>query len=409
MAKTGVRQGAAGRKGAKTPKTASVGKTAAGPRPVPKPAAPAFDTVQAPRKAGEEAGKKAGEEAGQRRFDPKYNWMNKTRQWGVRVRPGKAGLKLGDLNAGIYGEVPMHWQDQSRNPRGAVARKGMPPVGYAIRDKAGLWAESAADLYEEAIQRRWAPATDVPWETIEPLPGDVEHAVCQICTELTGYANVDIEAITGWQHQMSYGYHEVKQYLATASFDAARHHECFRKRALVNGGGLGLESPCRVNRMILESRGGWTEAVVYLVLLRGVFTMTLYRYLERYAHNDAERFIYGHALADKARHVTYGLEHLKFAIAHVEDQRQVMTTLLTIGDVGLARDFADPALKEALAIVFGGGIAGARRHGMEIFHDLMRDFLQTHLDYCRWLDVPRNPDAWPPLLKEFAPPAAVSS
>ena len=240
-------------------------------------------------------------EAEPRHYEPKYNWMNKSRQWGVRVRPGKAGLKLGDLNAGIYGEIPTQWQDQSRNPRGAVPRRGMPPVGYAIRDKAGMWADCAADLYEEAIQRRWAPATDVPWESIEPLASDVEHAVCQICTELTGYANVDIEAVTGWQHKMSYGYHEVKQFLATASFDAARHHECFRKRALVNGGGLGLEGPCQVNRMILESRGGWTEAVVYLYLVRGLFTMTLYKYLERYAHNDAERFIYGHALEDKAR------------------------------------------------------------------------------------------------------------
>ncbi len=344
-----------------------------------------------------------------RQYEPKYNWMNKSRQWGVRVRPGKAGLKLGDLNAGIYGEVPMHWQDQSRNPRGAVARRGMPPVGYTIRDKAGLWADCAADLYEEAIQRRWAPATDVPWETIDNLPSDVEHAVCQVCTELTGYANVDIEAVTGWQHQMSYGYHEVKQFLATASFDAARHHECFRKRALVNGGGLGLESPCQVNRMILESRGGWTEAVVYLYLMRGVFTMTLYKYLERYAHNDAERFIYGRALADKARHVTYGLDHLKFAVAHVEDQRQVLAILLAIGDGGFGRDLADPVLREALAIIFGGGIKGARRQGMDVYNDLMRDYVKTHLEYCSWLDVPRNPAAFPPALKEFAPPPAAAS
>ena len=197
------------------------------------------------------------------KYEPKYNWMNKSKQWGVRVRPGPAGLRLGDINVGVYGEVPMHWADESRNPRGAVPRRGMPPVGYAVRDKAGLWAESAADLYEEAIARRWIPATDVPWHTIEPLPDDVEHAVCQVCTELVGYANVDIEAITGWQHRMAYGYHEVKQFLATASFDAGRHFEGFRKRALVNGGGLGLEGPGRVNRMILESRGGWTEAVVY--------------------------------------------------------------------------------------------------------------------------------------------------
>jgi len=337
-----------------------------------------------------------------RKFEPKYNWMNKSRQWGMRVTPGKSGLKLGDLNTGIYGEIPMQWQDQSRNPRGAIARRGMPPVGYSVRDKADLWADSAADLYEEAIQRRWAPATDVPWETIEPLPGDVEHAVCQVCTELVGYANVDIETITGWQHQMSYGYHEVKQYLATASFDAARHYECFRKRALANGGGLGLEGPGMVNRMVLESRGGWTEAVVYLLLLRGAFTLTLYRYLLRHAHNEAERFIYGYALADKARHVAYGLDHLKYAIAHVDDQRQIVGTLIAIGEGGMARDLRDPVLGEALAVIFAGGVAGASGKGMDGFRSLMRDYLQTYSAFCRWLDLPRDPARLPPPLNDFA-------
>ena len=337
-----------------------------------------------------------------RTFEPKYNWMNKTRQWGVRVKPGKAGLRLGDLNVGIYGETPTQWADQSRNPRGAVPRRGMPPVGYSIRDKAGLWADCAADLYEEAIQRRWAPATDVPWDTIEPLPDDVEHAVCQVCTELVGYANVDIETITGWQHQMSYGYHEVKQFLATAGFDAARHYECFRKRALVNGGGLGLEGPGMVNRMILESRGGWTEAVVYLLVMRGTFTMTLYKHLGRHAHNDAERFIYGHALADKARHVTYALDHLKYAVAHTDDQLQVVGTLIAIGEGGLTRDLRDPVLKEALAVIFGGGVAKAAGRGMAVYGELMRDYVATYLDYCQWLGVPRNPDRLPPPLNEYA-------
>lgn len=343
----------------------------------------------------------SGPEAPARKYEPKYSWMNKSRQWGVRVKPGKAGLRLGDLNTGIYGETPMHWPDQSRNPRGAIPRRGMPPVGYSIRDKGDLWADCAADLYEEAIQRRWAPATDVPWGAIEPLPDDVEHAVCQVCTELVGYANVDIETITGWQHQMSYGYHEVKQFLATASFDAARHYECFRKRALVNGGGLGLEGTGMVNRMILESRGGWTEAVVYLLLLRGAFTMTLYRYLGRYAHNEAERFIYAHALADKARHVSYGLDHLKYAIAHVDDERQVVGTLIAIGEGVVARDLRDPVLAEALAVIFGGGIAGAAGRGMDVFRSLMGDYLRTHFAYCRWLDLPRDPARLPPPLNEY--------
>ena len=332
--------------------------------------------------------------------EPKLTWMNKSRQWGVRVKPGKKGLTLGSLNVGIYGEIPMDWPDQTRNPRGAIGRKGMPPVGYMLRSKAEVWADSAADLYEEAIQRRWAPATDVPWNTVKPLPDDLERAVCQVSTELSQYANVEIEVISAWQHQMVYGYHEVKQYLATAGFDAARHYEVFRKRALINGGGLGLEGAGQVNRMILESRGGWTEAVVYLVLVRGLFVQTILRYLEQYAYNEAERFIYGNVMQDKARLLTYGLDHLKFAIAHNEDQKQIIATLLAIGDGLFIRDFNDPVLREALAIIFGGSIDGARGAGMDVYHDMMRAYISTHLEYCQWLDVPRRV---PEPLEQYAP------
>lgn len=327
--------------------------------------------------------------------EPGYKWMNKSRQWGTRVKAGPKGLTLGSLNVGIYGDIPMEWQDQTRNPRGAIPRRGMPPLGYSIRDKAAMWADSAADLYEEAIQRRWAPATDVPWHTVKPLADDVERAICQVCTELCQYANVDIESITSWQHQMAYGYHEVKQYLATASFDAARHYEVFRKRALINGGGLGLEGPGEVNRMILEARGGWTEAVAYLFLLRGSFTLTIYRYLERHAYNDAERCIYQRVIEDKSRHMTYALDHLHYSVAHVDAQRQVLGTLLFIGDRIFARELKDPVLREALAIIFGGGIEGARGAGMETYHAMMRDFMKRYLDSCRWLGIPRNIEMMP--------------
>ena len=338
--------------------------------------------------------------------NPKFEWMNQSRQWGVRVKPGKKGLTLGSLNVGIYGEIPTEWNDQTRNPRGAIARRGMPPVGYSIREKAAVWADCAADLYEEAIQRRWAPATDVPWDTIEPLPDDVERAVCQVCTELSQYANVDIETISSWQHQMAYGYHEVKQFLATATFDAGRHYEVFRKRALRNGGGLGLESPGEVNRMILESRGGWTEAVTYLFLLRGTYAMTMLRYLERFAHNDAERFIYGRVIQDRARHMAYALDHLKYSVAHVDDQATVLATLLFIGDRLFARELRDPVLREALAIIFGGGVEGARTHGMATWEAMMREFMARYQGACEWLRVPRAPDRIPEEMRRFLPEAA---
>jgi hypothetical protein len=332
---------------------------------------------------------------------PTFEWMGKSNQWGVRVKPGRHGLRLGDVNVGIYGEVPDQWQDQTRNPRGAIPRRGVPPLGYSIRDKADLWADCAADLYEEAIQRRWAPATDIPWQTVRPLPEPLERAICQVCTELCQYANCDIETISSWQHQMAYGYHEVKQYLATATFDAARHFEAFRKRALCNGGGLGLEGPGEVNRMILESRGGWTEAVTYLFLLRGTFTLTLLRYLERAACNDAERALYRHALEDKARHLTYALEHLQYAVARQQDMRLIIQQLLLIGHSIFARELKDHVLREALAIVFAGGVDDAAERGMAVYEAMMRDFMDRYLASCDWLGVKVNVELMPPRLAQY--------
>jgi len=332
---------------------------------------------------------------------PKYGNVPKSNQWGTRVLPGKHGLRLGDLNVGVYGEIPDRWDDQTRNPRGAIAKKGVPPVGYAIRDKADLWADCAADLYEEAIQRKFAPATDIPWETVRPLPTVLERAVCQVLTELCQYANCDVETVSQWQHQMAYGYHEVKQYLATATFDATRMHEAFRKRALCNGGGLGLEGPGEVNRMILESRGGWSEAVTYLLLMRGSFMQVMLRYLERYAHNDAERVMYQFALEAKARHLTYGFDHLRYSIAHDDDRRQVMQMLFFIGDRIWAREQADHVLREALSIIFAGGLENAETEGLAIYNRMMRDFMNEYVGVCDWLGVKRDLASMPSRMTQY--------
>ncbi|MCY4094458.1 MAG: hypothetical protein OXG05_04945 [Gammaproteobacteria bacterium] len=320
--------------------------------------------------------------------EPRLNWMNQWREWGVRVRPGKKGLTLGSLNVGLYGEIPMNWPDRSRNPRGAIGVTGTPPVAIQIKDKVDLWAPCAADLYEEAIQRRWAPATDVDWKAIHPLPEDIERAICQVCTEICQYAIIDVEVITSWQHQMAYGYHEVKQFLATTSLDATRRHEAFRKRALVNGGGLGYEGPCQVSRLLLESSSGWTETVTGLILIRALFTQVMIRYLNRFAYNGVERKIYECVTQDFARLITYGVEHIKYALAHAPDKQGSILTTLAIGFRMFNRDLRDPVLREALAIVFGGGIAGARNEGMLVFYEMLDEYVQELLDACQYLRLP---------------------
>ena len=95
--------------------------------------------------------------------------------------------------------------------------------------------------------------------------------MCQLCTELCQQANVESEIVGTWLQHMSYGYHEVKIFLATEVLDAARHFDVFRKRALSNGGGLGLESRGELNRVILQSFGDWSECSLFLHVMRGSF------------------------------------------------------------------------------------------------------------------------------------------
>lgn len=330
--------------------------------------------------------------------EPSYAWMPRSLQWETRVKPGKAGLRIGDLNVGIYGEIPDQWDEPTRMPRGAYPLAGIPPLGFALKNKRDMWADNAADLYEEAIQRRWIAATDIPWDTIEPLPDDVEAAMCQLCTELSQAANVEFETIGYWLQHMSYGYHEVKLFLATNMFDAGRHHEAFRKRALSNGGGLGLESRGEINRMILESKGGWSETSLFLHLLRGTYLLTVYRHCERFANNPAEKVLFARAMQDKARHVSYGLQHLRYAVTHQQDKALIFQRLLFIGERVFAKELQDPAMLEPLAIVFGGGIEGARA-GMGHVKRMMADWLTSYTSACEWIGIQRAAPLSPDLAK----------
>ena len=320
---------------------------------------------------------------------PRLKWMGHSRQWGTRVKKGEHGLRLGDLNVGIYGDIPEHWDDQTRRPRGAAPLPGMPPLPYPLRSKHQVWADSAADLYEEAIQHRWIPATDIPWNELSPLPEDVERAFCQVLTELMQATNAELECISYWQEQMSYGYHEVKTFLAVAAMTCARHIDAFRKRCLANGGGLGLESRGRMNRAILESRGGWTEAVVYTYLLRGFYIQAQYRFLLAHAHNVAEREIFANCLADQARHMTYALDHLKYAINRHDDQRAILHILLPLGERTLGREILEPVQRSALAVFFGGGVEGGRQEGMATWLAMVRTCIRDYLEACEWLGVKR--------------------
>jgi hypothetical protein len=321
------------------------------------------------------------------------SWKTMTIQWGTRARVHpQGGLTLESLNIGAYGEIPDYWEDRSRMPRGAFTppgARGAPIGGYYLRNKSDFWADNAAQLYEEAISRRWSSADSIPWDECRHLPDDVEIAIAQVATELSQQASIEIEVISSWLQLMSYGYHEVKLFLATENFDSGRAFEVFRKRALVNGGGLGLESPGAVNRMLLESRAGWTETSMLLHLLRGLFTRMIYRYLAAYAPTRVELLIGRRALQDKSRHIAYAMQHLKYAVNKVPGTAANFNLGLSQAELVAGRDEKDPVLWEALACVFGGGVRGMDE-GMAVVAKLRCDYVQDYLNHLLWVGVDRR-------------------
>lgn len=152
--------------------------------------------------------------------------------------PGKKGLTLKEINLGRYADKARGAGDMTYRLRGSVPRPGAQRFGTNYQSKADVWAENCIMLYEEATQRQWSSARDIPWDTLEALPDEIERAMCQLCTMLT-----EVEFIAGdvpgqWLPFVSAQDFEAGLFLMSQIMDEARHTDVFRKRALVNGGGL---------------------------------------------------------------------------------------------------------------------------------------------------------------------------
>jgi hypothetical protein len=80
----------------------------------------------------------------------------------------------------------------------------------------------------------------------------------------------------------------------------------------------------------------------------------------------------------------------------------VLQQLFFFGDRAFARELKDPVLREALAITFAGGVAGAATDGMAQYDRMMRSFMARYLESCRWLGVPRDPATLPQRLAQYA-------
>lgn len=304
---------------------------------------------------------------------PSLDWLNADVER-VKVLPGPEGLTLERIMVGRYGEVPEHWPHSTDFPRGASA--GGPTMfaaSYSLNDKSDVWAENAAALYEQAIRDRWVSATAVPWESLTPLPAEVEAAVCQVCTMLSEDAFAAQQVIGRWLERIAYGFLEVKSFLATQVFDAGRHCEAFRKRALANGGGLGMQSPGVMHRALTDSLK-WTELVAALDLFRTAATLALFE-SEFLPQTEAEAALYRLAARDRERWLAYGIAHTRYHLEHRPDRREQLQISMVRAEAAFVQDtFRDAPLRDALLILLGRG------EGVEVARGRVADLRRRQID-----------------------------
>ena len=297
------------------------------------------------------------------------SWMENTGERGMRAHPGRRGLTLEEINKSSYGVAPENAEDLTMAQRGSARAPGVPRIGYHVRKKSDIWSDNAAMLYEEAVQRQWSSATDIPWSELKPLPDDIERAYSQFCTFLT-----EVEFIAGdtpayWLPQISNEHYEVKMFLASQIMDEARHLDVFRKRALANGGGLMSSSGNAGLRVIIESKD-FTEMSAIMHVQGEGLVQSIFRMGEYIATNEAEKRIFRLSAQDESRHVAFGVMHLKYILETEPERREEIHSylekaepLIGAGGGGGPAAGGSPIFGTTLAMLFGHTLGSQEEGG----------------------------------------------
>jgi len=338
------------------------------------------------------------------------SWLNleEESRWGMRAKPGKRGLTLDEIEIGPYGEVPEHTDNRSLKPRGAIARPDAPRMPASYSNRSDVYSDNLRLLYEEGVQRQWSSATDIPWETLEPLPDDIERAMCQLCTMLT-----EVEFIAGdtpgqWLPQINSEHHEVKLFLLTQIMDEARHLDVFRKRALANGGGLMSATPGDILRVIIEAKD-FTEMSAMMHVFAEGFVQSMFRMGEYIGQNEAEKRIFRLCGQDESRHLAFGVMHLKHVMETEPSRREEIHHYLDKCEEALTAGSsvdteAGSYMIESLAILMGGGVKNIDK-GMERAMAVQRKRVNEYVHRLAVAGLGDRRDRIYPMLRPMLDPA----
>jgi hypothetical protein len=334
------------------------------------------------------------------------SWLNlgEEHTWGISAKPGKRGLTLDEIEIGPNGVVPEHSDNRSIRTRGSAPRLDAMRIPGSYANRADVYSENARLLYEEAVQRQWSSATDIPWHEIEELPDDIERAMCQLCTFLT-----EVEFIAGdtpgqWLPKINSEHHEVKLFLLSQIMDEARHLDVFRKRAFANGGGLLSSLPQDGLRVIIDAKDFTEMSAIMHVAAEG-FVQSLFRMGEYIGQNDAEKRIFRLCGQDESRHLGFGVMHLKYVMDNEPERREELHHYFDKVETTLAPDplDGDPAsfaVFESLAILMAGGVKNLDK-GIQMSMQVQKKRVNEYMHRLTVAGLGDRRERMNPMLKQF--------
>jgi hypothetical protein len=206
--------------------------------------------------------------------------------------------------------------------RGAMIEEGTPEFDFHLADKIEVWSDEAADIYQQAVAAQWDPETAIPWKAEFELSEDLEDAVVQVMTYLIENETAALIIPSRFIAQLHPHFREVMQVLAIQAADEARHIEVFSRRARLKRHQLGLSTIGGQESLktLVEEQEFAIASFLLSVLGEGTFLSLLW-FIERYAPDPVTAAVTRLAAQDEARHVAFGLAHLRQHLAREPEFR----------------------------------------------------------------------------------------
>ena len=285
-------------------------------------------------------------------------------EWGIRAVPGKQGLTLAEIQIGSYGEPDERSDNQTGRPRGAGARPNSYRIGgYAVH----VEERDLARQRDRSSTKKRCSGNGVRPPTCRGTPSSRCLTTSKRPSASSRTFFTEVEFVAGdvparWIANTTPDFFEPRQCLLAQVMDESRHMDVFRKRALANGGGL------------MQTSGG-TAGVVGSIDLARDFTemssrlhisgegavLTMFRMGELMAYNEAEKAMYRLCAQDEARHVAFGVMHMRYMSETAPERREEIQCYLDEAEAADSRRFAEPGRHADRFQRSAGDSAGGRQ------------------------------------------------